>query len=304
MKYDDLIDAQVRLLQSHTQLVEELHKIADTKNRLAMIFRAALEEPLAVAKYPPVHPSTCRISVEAAAILGEQPRPTERKGAEMGLRYEHPVPLTSVLYPLIVEALPDASKARQIIIDYLRPTWITIEEDQRLSELGLRSSMPKNWKPGDNVFARYEAAEIPLQRSEITLSFQGANGEEISFSDIAEGLPAKYDDVDENGLPSLEARKVISQDARLYDLFQVVEISAQDAERRNMDGPGWYWVTYFADPSTGCAHVGPFATENEALMDASSKALPINDARRAEYKYGLIAGGKMKLQFVIGKTPE
>ena len=96
-KFRSLIDAQVRLLLAHKELVDELQRAAPTKNRLAMIFRAALEEPLLVAKYPPVHPATCEMSIEAAKKLGDRSRPKERKNSSLGLRYEHPVPLTSVL---------------------------------------------------------------------------------------------------------------------------------------------------------------------------------------------------------------
>ena len=50
-KYNDLIDAQVRLLQAHVSLVEEMQRTAKTNNRPARIFRCALEEPLELAGY-------------------------------------------------------------------------------------------------------------------------------------------------------------------------------------------------------------------------------------------------------------
>ena len=144
-KYNDLIDAQVRLLQAHVSLVEEMQRTAKTKNRLARIFRFALEEPLLVAGYTPVCYDTCSISREAIAKLnGERPQ-SHRGHVKVGLRYEHPIPLTSVLYPILKDALSDPIKARQIIIEYLQPTWITVEEDESLAQAGLSRRMPDGW---------------------------------------------------------------------------------------------------------------------------------------------------------------
>jgi hypothetical protein len=47
-KYDDLMDAQVLLLQAHVSVVQEMQRATPTRNRLARIFRCALEEPLEV----------------------------------------------------------------------------------------------------------------------------------------------------------------------------------------------------------------------------------------------------------------
>jgi hypothetical protein len=161
-KFNNLIDAQVRLLQAHILLVEEMQRTAQTKNRLARIFRCALEEPLLVAGYAPVCPNTCGISRTAEVILNGKRPLTHRGHVEMELRYEHPIPLTSVLYPLLEDSLSDPAKSRKMIIDYLRPTWITVEEDQSLARSGLAKQMPDGWEEGDDVFARYKAVNIEL----------------------------------------------------------------------------------------------------------------------------------------------
>ena len=49
-----------------------------------------------------------------------------------------------------------------MIIEYLRPAWITVEEDQELALAGLSRRMPDVWKVGDDVFARYKAVNIEL----------------------------------------------------------------------------------------------------------------------------------------------
>ena len=161
-KYNDLIDAQVRLLQEHVSLVEEMQRTTKTKNNLARIFRCALEEPLEVTGYPPVCAHTCDISKKAMERLnGERPQ-SRREYGKAGLRYEHPIPLTSVLHPMLKGALANRIEARQMIIKYLRPAWVTDEEDQSLANSGLSRRMPDGWKVGDDVFARYKAANIEL----------------------------------------------------------------------------------------------------------------------------------------------
>jgi hypothetical protein len=161
-KYNDLIDAQVRLLQAHVSLVEEMQRTANTKNRLAMIFRCALQEPLEVAGYEPVCANSCGISKKAEVILNGKRPQSHRGHIAEGLRYEHPIPLTSVLYPMLKDALSDPNKARQMIIKYQRPTWITIEEDRSLALARLARRMPDGWQEGGDVFARYKAVSIEL----------------------------------------------------------------------------------------------------------------------------------------------
>ena len=136
------------------------------------------------------------------------------------------------------------------------------------------------------------------------LGFSGEDGEFISFEDVAKDLPQEYHEVDENGLPPVSERAVISKETRFYDLFQVVEILAADVGSKfKPDEPGWYWVTYFSEPSTGSAHIGPFSKEAEATEDACSRALPINDPRRKDSKFGLLGGG-VYLHCIIGQVPD
>jgi hypothetical protein len=138
---------------------------------------------------------------------------------------------------------------------------------------------------------------------ELELGFTGEDGEFVSFENLAKKLPTKYENLDENGLPPLSEREVLSKEMRLYDLFQIVEVSEIDAgSGRHPDEAGWYWVTYFSDPSTGCAHVGPFEGERDAIEDACSKALPINDHRRKEENFGFIGGG-FRIQCIVGRIP-
>lgn len=145
---------------------------------------------------------------------------------------------------------------------------------------------------------------VMTNKSNFKLGFCAEDGELISFEDIAKILPQEYQKVDENGLPPVSERAVISKKIRFYDLFQVIEILATDVGSKfKPDKPGWYWVTYFSNPSTGCAHIGPFSEEAEAVEDACSRALPINDPRRKDSKFGLLGGG-VYLHCIIGKIPD
>ena len=138
-----------------------------------------------------------------------------------------------------------------------------------------------------NWFQNQDQPEIgeTVSGSEFELGFVGENGEKISFEDIAKGLPSHYVITDENGLPPLEERVVISKNIKFYDLFQIVEVSENDAERLKFTTcTGWYWATYFGEPISGFGHVEPFSSE-EALSDAASKALPINEPWRSEFRY-------------------
>ena len=143
-----------------------------------------------------------------------------------------------------------------------------------------------------------------IDDDEIELGFCGQNGEFISFADLAKKLPTKYENLNENGLPPLSERKVLSKEARIYDLFQVVEVTEKEAGSAGKpDKPGWYWLTYFCDPSTGCALIGPFEKEEDAVEDACGKALPINDPRRKESNFGFVGGG-FQIHCIVGRIPK
>ena len=49
-----------------------------------------------------------------------------------------------------------------MIIKYLRPTWITVEEDKSVALARLAKRMPDGWQEGNDVFAPYKAVVIKL----------------------------------------------------------------------------------------------------------------------------------------------
>ena len=84
------------------------------------------------------------------------------------ITYEHPIP-SKVVFNLILKA-----KSEIEIIDILKKTdYIVIlshYEDEKLRAKGLISSMPKGWSYGDNVFARYEKANIKVLTKQIKMA--------------------------------------------------------------------------------------------------------------------------------------
>ena len=84
------------------------------------------------------------------------------------ITYEHPIP-SKVVFNLILKA-----KSEIEIIDILKKTdYIVIlshYEDEKLRAKGLISSMPEGWSYGDNVFARYEKANIEVLTKKIKMT--------------------------------------------------------------------------------------------------------------------------------------
>ena len=84
------------------------------------------------------------------------------------ITYEHPIP-SKVVFDLILKA-----KSEIEIIDILKKTdYIVIlshYEDEKLRAKGLISSMPEGWNYGDNIFARYEKANIEVLTKKIKMT--------------------------------------------------------------------------------------------------------------------------------------
>ena len=84
------------------------------------------------------------------------------------ITYEHPIP-SKVVFNLILKA-----KSEIEITNILKKTdYIVIlshYEDEKLRAKGLISSMPEGWSYGDNVFARYEKANIEVLTKKIKMT--------------------------------------------------------------------------------------------------------------------------------------
>jgi len=88
---------------------------------------------------------------------------TRRKfyGRDKPFIYEHPVPAAVVREALLqTDGLEDA--IRSLLVAMGPATVLLRTEEAKLQEAGLSSKMPDGWHIGDDPFARYEAASIPV----------------------------------------------------------------------------------------------------------------------------------------------
>ena len=82
--------------------------------------------------------------------------------ATRDLAHEHVIPL-NYLIRTIVLATPKNSPVeifRSHIVDLAAVVILTREQDIFLREAGLASRMPKGWRPGDDLWARYRAVGL------------------------------------------------------------------------------------------------------------------------------------------------
>jgi hypothetical protein len=94
----------------------------------------------------------------------DRSRPRSRSAANASdtiLVYDCAIPL-GLLAEEMLNRPATAESVRQFLDDHLFVCLITGDEAHRLSTLDLRSFMPKGWQWGDDLFARYDAAEIDL----------------------------------------------------------------------------------------------------------------------------------------------
>ena len=81
--------------------------------------------------------------------------------------FEHPVPSKVVLNELL-KVKKDSDRLE--ILKYSDCVVIlSRDEDEKLSSAKLKSSMPKNWKYFDNIFARYESIGIDILDEKIKM---------------------------------------------------------------------------------------------------------------------------------------
>lgn len=96
--------------------------------------------------------------------LFDRSRPRSRSAARAPdtiLVYDCAVPV-GLLAEEMLNRPATAESVRQFLDDHLFVCLITPDEAHRLSMLDLRSFMPAGWKWGDDLFARYDAADIDL----------------------------------------------------------------------------------------------------------------------------------------------
>ena len=157
-----LID-EMKWLQAKMLMAEPMLKI-----RVPRWFRYWMEDD--VAKHLPqeaVLAHKIPRSKEANKALDEAGIvvPDSHNGAysackRLKLVWEHCVPL-SFIYEKLFECRHSPEKMCETVQSLYRMAWITKDEDNRISRLGMRSLMPHGWD-GTNPYARYTKSSISL----------------------------------------------------------------------------------------------------------------------------------------------
>lgn len=81
------------------------------------------------------------------------------------LRHEHSIPKKIIRNKIFDLEIKSEENIFEILDLFGHAAIVTVEEDKRLNEEGLRSSMPNNFKPDNriqNIFSRYIECEIPI----------------------------------------------------------------------------------------------------------------------------------------------
>ena len=80
---------------------------------------------------------------------------------------KHPVPSKVIADEFITKYDPDY--INKILVDTDAVVILSHEEDNILKKNGLNKVMPKNWKFGDSIFARYDLCEIKVLEKKIKM---------------------------------------------------------------------------------------------------------------------------------------
>jgi hypothetical protein len=187
-----------------------------------------------------------------------------------------------VFFKVWFEELDDAWKANSVLDEQDRLT--DSKEEKWMEGLYQKLESDTSSESQSNLLASEEASEQDIMK----LGFADKAGEFVTFSQVAKTLPKEYPSNGEYGLPTATERAVIGGMDRFYDFFQVIYVDENRVDSKfSPNEIGWYWVTYFY-PRSGFGTIGPFSDEHEALTNACSHALPLNDPRRKKHKYGYV----------------
>ena len=93
------------------------------------------------------------------AARARMPQQGKWKPTEIGVSYEHAVPL-SVLFEILMAERENLDEINATLSNLFHISWVTKEEDKQLNAAGFNRKMPAGWTPTDSPFTRYEAVGI------------------------------------------------------------------------------------------------------------------------------------------------
>ena len=112
--------------------------------------------------------STTQFTLNQMKEKGVDITKRNQKSRKNEYTFEHPIP-AKVSFDLILKAKNDEEiisilkSSDQVVI-------LSHSEDKKLNELGLKKTMPKDWKYGDDVFARYKKVNISILTEKVKMT--------------------------------------------------------------------------------------------------------------------------------------
>ena len=162
-----IMDPIVEAVRQILLQLQQLQNIGVDLNRLDRIRRETiffLYEGGNAAKFDPDRPHSTAARAHAKESIGSGRR---FHSHYFPIVYDHAIPL-KLLRTGLTDALVSHDALASFLRRYVQGVIITQSEDQRLTSMRLRSSMPDNASL-DDLFARYRAADIPFEPSDIAL---------------------------------------------------------------------------------------------------------------------------------------
>ena len=112
--------------------------------------------------------STTQFTLNQMKEKGVDITKRNQKSRKNEYTFEHPIP-AKVSFDLILKAKNDEEiisilkSSDQVVI-------LSHSEDKKLNEAGFKSTMPKDWKYGDDVFARYKKVNISILTEKVKMT--------------------------------------------------------------------------------------------------------------------------------------
>ena len=124
----------------------------------------------AIAKYSLANDnySTTQFTLNQMKEKGVDITKRNQKSRKNEYTFEHPIP-AKVLFDLILKAKND-EEITSILKFSDQVVILSHSEDKKLNEAGFKKTMPKDWKYGDDVFARYKKVNISILTEKVKMT--------------------------------------------------------------------------------------------------------------------------------------
>jgi hypothetical protein len=95
-------------------------------------------------------------------LISENAGAARANGLHKGQPKDHAVPLAVMLEEIEIKGVKDVDGLIDVVTRFAVVVEISKDEDKRLREAGLKDQMPRDWKEGGDLFARYRHVGIKI----------------------------------------------------------------------------------------------------------------------------------------------